>query len=88
MSHCRNYGAIGFFIGHELTHAFDDAGSRYGADGNLINWWKNNTEKQFVDRAKCLIEQYENFTEPTTNLKVRLFFEGNLGINNRVFGFR
>src|SRR6187397_2621419 len=34
-----NYGAIGAVIGHEMSHAFDDKGSRYDGEGNLRNWW-------------------------------------------------
>ncbi|HLA95176.1 MAG TPA: M13 family metallopeptidase, partial [Pyrinomonadaceae bacterium] len=34
-----NYGAIGGVIGHEITHGFDDSGSRFDADGDLKMWW-------------------------------------------------
>jgi predicted metalloendopeptidase len=41
-----NYGGIGGVIGHEISHGFDDSGSRYNADGNLVDWWTDDL-KQF-----------------------------------------
>lgn len=69
-----NYGGIGFIIGHELTHGFDDEGRQYDLKGNLIDWWNNGTELKFLERAKCIIEQYGNFTEPKTNLSVNISY--------------
>jgi predicted metalloendopeptidase len=42
-----NYGGIGGVIGHEISHGFDDSGSRYNADGNLVDWWTAEDLKQF-----------------------------------------
>ncbi|MBO7232544.1 MAG: M13 family metallopeptidase [Bacteroidales bacterium] len=57
-----NYGAIGVVIGHEMTHGFDDQGSRYDKDGNLSNWWTESDGKQFAERTKVL-EEYFNHIE-------------------------
>ncbi|XP_031626236.1 neprilysin-2-like isoform X2 [Contarinia nasturtii] len=65
-----NFGGIGFIIGHELTHGFDDEGRQYDQHGDLLNWWDNATEVHFLQRAQCMIEQYSNFTEPLTNLSI------------------
>jgi endothelin-converting enzyme/putative endopeptidase len=34
-------------IGHEISHGFDDSGSRYNAEGNLVDWWTAEDSKQF-----------------------------------------
>lgn len=70
-----NYGGMGFIIGHEITHGFDDEGRQFDLHGNLVDWWNNGTEQQFLERAKCIIEQYSNFTEVKTKLKVRKSIE-------------
>jgi predicted metalloendopeptidase len=65
-----NYGGIGFVIGHEIGHGFDDQGSRFDADGNLANWWSNSDAASFNALARQLIEQanaYEIFPGHTLN---------------------
>jgi len=65
-----NYGAIGFVIGHEITHGFDDQGRQFDLNGNLIDWWQASTKEHYLEKAKCIIEQYGNYTEPSTGLKL------------------
>ena len=57
-----NYGNTGATVGHELTHAFDDEGSQFDAQGNLRNWWTEADRKEFEERAKCVIDQYSGYT--------------------------
>ncbi|MHB1522013.1 MAG: M13 family metallopeptidase [Ferrimicrobium sp.] len=54
-----NYGAIGAVIGHEIGHAFDDAGSRYDGDGRLRDWWSAQDREAFEARTRVLIAQYD-----------------------------
>jgi putative endopeptidase len=56
-----NYGAVGFVIGHEITHGFDDKGRNYDADGNLNDWWSAGDEKKFKARAQNIINQYNGY---------------------------
>ncbi|CAG9805792.1 unnamed protein product [Chironomus riparius] len=65
-----NYGSIGFVIGHEVTHGFDDQGSRFDGNGNLVDWWAKDTKNAYLEKAQCIVYQYGNYTEPTTNLKL------------------
>ncbi|WP_306349567.1 M13 family metallopeptidase [Flavobacterium sp. '19STA2R22 D10 B1'] len=53
-----NYGGIGAVIGHEISHGFDDSGSRYDANGNLINWWSEDDLTQFTGLGGALADQY------------------------------
>ena len=49
-------------MGHELTHAFDDEGSQFDAQGNLRNWWTDADRKEFEQRAQCVVDQYSGYT--------------------------
>lgn len=53
-----NYGGIGAVIGHEISHGFDDSGSRYNAEGNLMDWWTEADLKQFTALTGALADQY------------------------------
>jgi putative endopeptidase len=55
-----NYGGIGAVIGHEISHAFDDSGSRFDADGNLKNWWSDEDLEKFTERGNNLAELYSS----------------------------
>lgn len=56
-----NYARMGAVIGHELTHGFDDQGAKYGADGNLKNWWTKEDSIKFAEKTQKLVEQYNAF---------------------------
>lgn len=49
-----NYGAIGVVIGHEMTHGFDDQGSKYDKEGNLREWWKTEDTERFNERIQVM----------------------------------
>ncbi len=53
-----NYGGIGAVIGHEITHGFDDQGSRSDAEGNLRNWWTSEDRARFTAKTEKLVKQY------------------------------
>lgn len=56
-----NYGGIGAVIGHELSHGFDDKGSKYDGKGNLRKWWTETDREEFERRAQGLVAQYDAF---------------------------
>ena len=55
-----NYGGIGVVIGHEMTHGFDDQGRKFDKDGNLTDWWTEDDATRFDERAKVLVEYFDN----------------------------
>ena len=56
-----NLGAMGMVVGHELTHGFDDQGSKFDKDGNLNVWWTDAVGPRFEAQTKCVADQYEGF---------------------------
>ena len=56
-----NYGGMGAVIGHEISHGFDDQGSKYDAEGNQVNWWTPEDRTKFDERASCVINQFNEY---------------------------
>jgi putative endopeptidase len=66
-----NYGAIGAVIGHEIGHGFDDQGSKFDGDGNMVDWWTQSDRTEFEKRANMLIKQFDAlFPEETPDIHV------------------
>lgn len=77
-----NFGGIGVVIGHEMTHGFDDEGSRYDAQGNVRNWWTPQDRKAFDGRTSCLVKEYSAFQPiPGVHLNGRLTLGENTADN-------
>ncbi|QEG35630.1 M13 family metallopeptidase [Bythopirellula goksoeyrii] len=57
-----NYGGIGAIIGHEISHAFDDQGSKYDGDGNLNNWWTDEDRAAFHKLTSKLVDQFNSYS--------------------------
>jgi putative endopeptidase len=64
-----NYGGIGMVIGHEISHGFDDQGSKYDGHGVFQDWWTKEDRAAFDARTKALVAQYDAF-EPLPGLHV------------------
>jgi putative endopeptidase len=64
-----NYGGIGVVIGHELSHGYDDQGSKVDGNGVFNNWWTDADRKNFETRVSKLGKQYDQF-EPLPGLHV------------------
>ena len=75
-----NYGGIGGVIGHEMSHGFDDQGSKYDADGNLKSWWTAEDRAKFEERATCVADQFSGYeVQPNLFINGRLTLGENIG---------
>jgi predicted metalloendopeptidase len=75
-----NYGGIGGTIGHEISHGFDDQGSKYDGTGKLTQWWTDEDRKRFEERTGVLVQQYGAYEAlPGLNLNGELTLGENIG---------
>jgi putative endopeptidase len=77
-----NYGAIGGVIGHEVTHGFDDSGSRFDADGNLKTWWSPEDKTKFDERTACVVKQFNGY-----EVQPGVFVDGKLTLGENIGDF-
>ncbi|XP_071527173.1 endothelin-converting enzyme homolog isoform X2 [Panulirus ornatus] len=76
-----NYGAVGVVMGHELAHAFDDQGRKYDKDGNLHQWWQQETSDKFKNLTKCMVDQYSAYSLRGEKLNGKLTLGENIADN-------
>ena len=56
-----NLAAIGFTLGHEISHSLDNTGSHFDWKGNLNEWWSRADRKNYDKKIKDVVNQYETF---------------------------
>jgi len=76
-----NYGSIGTIMGHELTHAFDNTGKDYDAEGREKEWWTDNDNEEFNELSQCFVNQYGNYSYEIKEKKYYVNGENTLGEN-------
>ncbi len=76
-----NYGHIGLFMGHELTHGFDDEGRQFDGRGNLDDWWTKDDAEKFTEKADCFVNEYGQFSVGDTKLNGKLTLGENAADN-------
>jgi putative endopeptidase len=70
-----NLAHLGFTLGHEMSHGFDDWGSKYDAEGKLNDWWTIEDKQKFKSIQNDIIKQYEDFAK-----KDNIEFDASIGI--------
>ena len=84
-----NFGALGYTVGHELTHSIDTLGSSFDSNGNIVHdWWSETTKDQFRRRAFCLLKQYatinDSFVESKHSLDTKRTLDENVADNGGI----
>ncbi len=80
-----NFGGIGVVIGHEMTHGFDDQGSKYDLHGNVKVWWTPEDLAKFKERTECMAKEYDGFeVAPGQNLNGHLTLGENTADNGGI----
>ena len=75
-----NYGGIGAVIGHEMSHHFDDQGSKYDIKGNLSDWWTAKDVENFKALTGKLVKQYDAYEVfPGAHVKGEFTLGENIG---------
>ncbi len=75
-----NYGGIGAVIGHEISHGFDDQGSKFDGKGNLHEWWTPEDRKNFTERGDCVVSQFNGYeVEPGLHQNGKLVLGESIG---------
>jgi predicted metalloendopeptidase len=74
-----NYGGIGFAIGHELTHGYDDQGRKFDPSGKLEEWWEPDVSERYTAKAQCVDDYYSKYeVEPGVNVNGKLTLGENI----------
>jgi putative endopeptidase len=80
-----NFGGIGVVIGHEMTHGFDDEGSKYDGQGNVKPWWTDADRKAFDQKLDCEVQEYGSFEPvPGVHLNGKLTLGENTADNGGI----
>ena len=75
-----NYGGMGAVIGHEISHGFDDQGSKFDGEGNLRTWWTPEDRKNFDEHGDCIVKQFDSYeAEPGLHQNGKLVLGESIG---------
>ena len=74
----KSFAGIGYVIGHEIIHAFDDNGRLFDENGNYYNWWDNNDNIKYNEISNKLVEQYNSYKIYNENINGKLTLGENI----------
>jgi putative endopeptidase len=73
-----NYGGIGVVIGHEMTHSYDNNGSKFNHKGELKNWWMKEDSEKFETKTKYYEDKFSTYTMNGKNINGKLTLGENI----------
>ena len=71
-SYGANMGGIGAVIAHEMTHGFDDQGSKFDKNGYLYDWWSVDTRDNYTKLIKKMETHFSSLTHVDMPVNARL----------------
>jgi putative endopeptidase len=75
-----NYAAVGRLMGHEISHQFDDQGSKFDETGAMNQWWQPQDYERFKAAAERLAQQYSQYAPlPDMHIDGHLTLGENIG---------
>lgn len=75
-----NFGDIGWVVGHEINHGFDNMGKHFDGDGEYRSWWTNETNEEYEKKTECFAQQYESYDLPDSDQSI----DGNLTLGENI----
>ncbi|XP_011290947.2 neprilysin-4 [Musca domestica] len=78
------FATLGFFISHELIHAFDEEGRLFDANGNNRQWWDFYTQEYFIKGTQCFRSQYQEYIYDGRHLSENLSQSENIADNGGI----
>lgn len=80
-SRSENLGGIGAVIAHEISHAFDNNGAAFDENGNLNNWWTKEDQKNFKERTKAMVKEFDKIELPWGTVNGKFIVSENIADN-------
>lgn len=80
-SKSKNYGAIGAVIAHEISHAFDNNGSKIDENGVINNWWDEEDFNKFNELVEKMVLQFDGLEVENGKVNGRLTVSENIADN-------
>lgn len=73
-----DFGSIGIIIAHEISHGFDDLGSKYDGEGNYKDWWSTEDRSKYLEIANSIKQLFNKLKIQGQNMNGELTLGENI----------